>query len=1014
MAQPTFADRRSARRAAGQQAPLPARHALAHAALAALAALGSSQAAQANPAPAASTTPIQVAAASQVAFEFSSELLAGGAAAKVDVSRFALGNPQLAGTYRADIFVNGRWLMRRDVRLGGNPVVPCIDAELLRMLGIAAEAFTPEGLAIAGPAAPRATAAASSTAQCQAIETLTRDAHTSFDAGELRLDITVPQASLARQPKGYVPPESWDRGVTAGLLGYNFNAYRSTGGNAGGDSYFLGLNGGLNLGRWRLRHNGSYLSSGSGAAHYNALASYATTDIPDWQAAVTLGDAFTTGQLFPSVKLRGAGLVSDERMLPESQRGYAPVIRGIANSNAKVEVRQNTNVLYSTSVPPGPFEINDLYPTGYGGDLQVVVTESDGSQRTTTLPYSSLPQLLRAGSLRFAAHAGQALGYQHRYELLQGTAQYGLSNDATLAAGLQVSSRYAALLAGGAWNTPIGAVQTNVTASSFNRAGEGRRTGWSFDASWAKVFPATGTNFNFAAYRYSSGGYFSLDDALRLQDYDASLYRGAYPGFRVRNRAVITVSQSLAGGLSFNLSANTQDYWGHQQRQSAFQFGVYKQFGPVQLSLNAQSSRDPFNAGTQRTYNLGLNIPLGGLGSNTRNTLTGSYSHDSVNGSSSQAGFYGSYGPAGELNYGVSHQRSPSGQTLSANAGYHAKYATLGATASSGRGISQQSISASGGVVAADGHLVFAPYLGETVGLLHVSGAEGLRVTASQASEVDSDGYTLLPYLAPYAANAVELNISNAPLSARFDSTSAVVAPHAGSVVLLNFKRLTGYTLMLRARQVDGSAVPFAASVYDATGNLVGSVGQAGRIEAASDSLQGVLRVSWGEEASASCLIRYDLPRPAKGADEVISAQVNCVPTARAPSAAPSTGTAAADTPKPQASAPLPARAPLLLLLSDGSGQPLPDGAEVSLTSEPDRIGVVSRGRAMLRLTPDQAGKASLTARWSTAEGQTRQCALAWEGGIVNPGPTPVRCTQSIALAATGSAGSAPAQSSPE
>ncbi|MET1477617.1 fimbria/pilus outer membrane usher protein [Burkholderia sola] len=39
-------------------------------------------------------------------------------------------------------------------------------------------------------------------------------------------------------------------------------------------------------------------------------------------------------------------------------RGYAPVIRGVATSNAHVAVSQNGAVLYETNVAPGPFEIN--------------------------------------------------------------------------------------------------------------------------------------------------------------------------------------------------------------------------------------------------------------------------------------------------------------------------------------------------------------------------------------------------------------------------------------------------------------------------------------------------------------------------------------------------------------------------------------------------------------------------------------------------------------------------------
>lgn len=56
--------------------------------------------------------------------------------------------------------------------------------------------------------------------------------------------------------------------------------------------------------------------------------------------------------MLESVPYRGIKLASDESMLPQSQRGFAPVVRGIAQSNAMVTIRQNNSVIYQTSVPP--------------------------------------------------------------------------------------------------------------------------------------------------------------------------------------------------------------------------------------------------------------------------------------------------------------------------------------------------------------------------------------------------------------------------------------------------------------------------------------------------------------------------------------------------------------------------------------------------------------------------------------------------------------------------------------
>src|SRR3546814_6396859 len=94
-------------------------------------------------------------------------------------------------------------------------------------------------------------------------------------------------------------------------------------------------------------------------------------------------------------------------MLPDSQRGDAPVVRGVAPSNAKVTVRQNGNVLYTTFVPAGPFVIDDLYSTPGGGDLEVEVAELSGRSTRFFQPFSALPALMRDGIWNYNFKVGE-------------------------------------------------------------------------------------------------------------------------------------------------------------------------------------------------------------------------------------------------------------------------------------------------------------------------------------------------------------------------------------------------------------------------------------------------------------------------------------------------------------------------------------------------------------------------------------------------------------------------------
>lgn len=93
------------------------------------------------------------------------------------------------------------------------------------------------------------------------------------------------------------------------------------------------------------------------------------------KSQLLLGESATSGSIFSSYTFTGVQLASDDNMLPNSQRGFAPTVRGIANSSAIVTIRQNGYVIYQSNVPAGAFEINDLYPSSNSGDLEVTIEE---------------------------------------------------------------------------------------------------------------------------------------------------------------------------------------------------------------------------------------------------------------------------------------------------------------------------------------------------------------------------------------------------------------------------------------------------------------------------------------------------------------------------------------------------------------------------------------------------------------------------------------------------------------
>src|SRR5580692_7421409 len=513
--------------------------------------------------------------------EFNPAFLQGGS--KVDVSRFSRGNPVLPGDYAVDLQVNGKWVGRASVRFIAQPnsdiALPCLDRALIDRIGLDFEKLS---------ASAQTELRKTLSDGCVDLKAMLPESTVSFDMSQLRLDITVPQASLLRKPRGYVGPEFWDSGVTSATLGYNFNAYRDA------TSYFdttdghLDLATGINFGSWHLRQRSSIDVSSVGPTTYQNVATYLAHDIPAIRSDLTIGDSFTDGAVFDSFGFRGVSLASDDQMLPDSQLQYAPIVRGIAQTNARVVITQNGNTILETTVSPGAFEIDDLYATGYGGDLHVTVYEADGSQESFTVPYASLVQLLRPGVWRYTTVAGEvqqpSLTGTERFA--QATVQHGFNSLLTGYTGAVGAQHYAAGLLGIAVNTVVGALAVDVTEARAAITDTYSSSGQSLRFSYSKLVRDTNTNITLSTYRYSSSGYYSFSDSQSAW-YAARASSTPDTVDRARSQWLININQTLPGRWgNFYLTASVRDYWQSQGTTTQFQGGYTNHFRLKGISLS--------------------------------------------------------------------------------------------------------------------------------------------------------------------------------------------------------------------------------------------------------------------------------------------------------------------------------------------------------------------------------------------------------------------------------------------
>ncbi|MGF6667966.1 fimbria/pilus outer membrane usher protein [Pseudomonas monsensis] len=748
------------------------------------------------------------------------------------------------GTYPVVIRLNQSFFDRRDMTFAKDEksaeVRACLSEAFLKELGVKVDAFLTPGESF--PA-------------CIDLAQLIEGASVSFDAGRLALDISVPQIALRRDAAGYVAPQEWDRGINAAMLNYQFSAANTQSDARGnGTQYNLYANGGFNLGDWRFRSSSSFRQDEDGQQDWQRSNTYAQRDLTAIKGTLTLGESFTPGDVFDSIPFRGAQVASDMGMLPDSMQGYAPIIRGIAETQAKVEVRQNGYSLYTTYVAPGAFEIDDLNAASGSGDLEVIITEADGRERRFTQPYATLANMLREKTWRYSATAGEynAVDGGQRPAFAQASLAYGLPFDLTVYGGLLGADFYRAGVVGvGKSLGSLGAVSLDVTQAHTDvprgsGVAPGKEKGQSFGVRYGKAFE-TGTSVRFAGYRYSTEGYRDFDEAVRLQE------PNEFNTFSKRSKVEASINQALDSYGSFYLNMSKQNYWGTSREDKQMQLGFNTQYKGVTYGIYASKTlTDNFGQNNQVVFS--VSMPIG----QTRSTGTYTVTRNNDGSLDQRAGLSGR---DGNLNYNVNANRSDNGgNNGSALIGYRAPFAQLGAGVSVGSGYRQTSVSAAGSVLGHSDGLEFGQTLGETVALVEVKDTPNVGVLNAPGTLTNAKGYALVPYVTPYRKNRVALDTGELDNNIDIEEGVTNVVPRRGAVVKASFAASRSEKALLNVRLKDGKQPPFGTTITNEKGASAGVVGQAGQV-LLSVGEGKVFQMKWGEKTGQSCRIELDVSK---------------------------------------------------------------------------------------------------------------------------------------------------------
>ncbi|MGZ7458351.1 fimbria/pilus outer membrane usher protein [Pseudomonas sp. Ma2-10] len=774
----------------------------------------------------------------------------------IDLEYFSSQGGQLPGTYQVDVYLNDSRITQRDINFVDDEgkLQPELTPLQLQEMGVKLDAFP-------------------TLQQLPASQTITRlqdyipDASSRFDFSQQRLELSIPQAALTSEARGYVDPKSWDQGLTAGLLNYSFSGANTKRDGRSGtdDSYYLNLRGGINFGAWRLRNYSTYNES-NGVRNWQNANTYAQRDIHSLKGQLTLGDSSTPSDVFTSVQYRGAQLTSDDNMFPDSLKGFAPVVRGIAQSNAQVTVRQNGYIIYQSYVPAGAFVINDLYPTSASGDMEVTITEADGTERRSLQPFSAVPVMLREGRLKYSATAGEYRSNARKSSqptFAQGTLIYGLPYDTTLYGGLLGSGKYTATSLGvghgfGDW----GSISTDVTQARTELRDGSRHNGQSYRFQYAKDIAATGTTFTLAGYRYSTSGYYDFQEANEVDPGNFNDWRGTY---NKRSKAQVNISQSLGGYGNFYVNGYQQDFWRKAGYERSVSAGYNTSYKGVSYGLDYTYTQAPIYEGRNRKdqqLSFNVQVPLGSVLSNSWASYNLSTSKPGI--TTQEVGLSGTALADNNLNYNVQQGYASQGVGASGNTNgnYKGTYGEAKVGYNYDRHSQQLNYGVQGGIVAHPYGVTFSQQQGETIALVRAPGASGVKVQNNTGVKTDWRGYAVVPFVSTYRKNRVALDTESLADDIDLEINTKTVIPTKGAVVLADFQTRVG-SRVLMSISYQGKPLPFGAIATLAQEAGVtensGIVGLEGQVYLSGVPDNGTLQVQWGKGSHQRCTANFTL-----------------------------------------------------------------------------------------------------------------------------------------------------------
>ncbi|EEV7050338.1 fimbrial biogenesis outer membrane usher protein [Escherichia coli] len=747
-----------------------------------------------------------------------------------------------AGTYILDIYVNGDYKKTHSIKFIKSEteeykITPCFDKQLLISLGVKEDLLK------------------KNKEECdKGNYSQWKFSHNIY---EQTLHINIPGTDLNNAIDGIAPKILWDDGISAAFLNYRTSAssIKSKINKDEKNYLHLDLAPGFNFGAWRLRNKTFYTNTNSKKTKWQNVNNYIERGIKEIDSRITIGDFITTSNLFNSLSLRGAEIRTDETMIPSRLRNNNAIIRGVAKTQAHVEVEYNGYVIYSRSVDAGIFEFNDLPNVGTNGVYKVSVFEADGTKNIIMIPFTQAPFSLRKGTSDYAFSFGRYRSSSSNEvgpEIVDAGYSYGLSEHVTVSAALQLSDIYEAYATGLSLNLgAFGAFSLEgayATAKQHDKHKEEKKGG-AVSLKYSKGFYETGTDLYLANHSYNSKHYKTINEVYE------SLDSGIIDYANRKHSTSVGLNQVLQNG-GFRFSYNFDHYWDGRKYQyidlsyQGYFKGITFSLGYNEYIQKSQSNNHLFTASVSVPFRKGSSSPI---------SASYKYTNGNTRGENHSLGLSGA-ALDNTLSWNL-HQKynNQSYYGVSGNASWRNRYGYISVGASTDRYNSSYSTDTAGSLLISKHGLTFGQEMQQSNAILVAAGASDVPVLGKFGVKTNSQGKALVTGLQPYRENNLSLDPLQTPENVEILQTDIKVIPTNGAIVEGRFKTNQGIKSLVRIITSKHQNIPFGSVVTVAGNNgVAGIAGDNGEVFLTGIPESGVIHVKWGVEKENSCSVSFN------------------------------------------------------------------------------------------------------------------------------------------------------------